>query len=51
MSIGDKMREIEERAKEGAVDAERHVKNDWAQTKADVEKLRNDMEAEADKRS
>jgi hypothetical protein len=49
MSLGDKMREIEDRAKNASTETEKNIKNDWAQTKADAEKAKNDIEAEADK--
>ena len=49
MTFGDKMDEIEQRAKEGAAEGKKDIKNDWAQTKADAEKAKNDVDAEIDK--
>jgi hypothetical protein len=48
-SFGDKMKDIEERAKDTGTEAKKDVKNDWAQTKADAEKAKNDLDAEVDK--
>jgi hypothetical protein len=49
MSIGDKMKEIENRAKDAAADGKKAVKDDWAQTKADAEKAKNAAQAQVDK--
>jgi len=49
MAFGDKMREIEDRAKDAAAEGKKKVKNDWAQTKADAEKAKNEADAEVDK--
>ncbi len=48
-SFGDKMREIEERAKDGTTEVKKNIKNDWAQTKADAEKAKNELDADVDK--
>jgi hypothetical protein len=51
MSFGDKMKDIEERAKDATTEGKKDIKNDWAQTKADAEKVGNEVEAESDKLS
>ncbi len=43
------MREIEERAKNATADGKKAIKNDWADTKADAEKAKNNLGAEVDK--
>ena len=48
-SFGDKMREIEERAKDAAAEGKKGVKNAWADTKASAEKAKNEVESEIDK--
>jgi hypothetical protein len=49
MSIGDKMREIEERAKDAAAEGKKDIKNAWADTKAAAEKAKNEVESHVDK--
>ena len=49
MSFGDKMEDIEQRAKDAAAEGKKDVKNDWAQTKADAEKAKNEVDADIDK--
>jgi hypothetical protein len=49
MSIGDKLQEIEQRAREAGTEAKKDAKNAWADTKAAAEKAKNEIEAEVDK--
>ncbi len=48
MSIGDKMREIEEKAKQAKAETEKNLKNAWTDTKADAEKTKNETDTEVD---
>jgi hypothetical protein len=48
MTFGDKIREIEERAKDAAAEGKKKARNAWADTKANVEKARNELDARID---
>lgn len=48
MSIGDKMNEIEEKAKHAKAESEKDLKNAWTDTKAAAEKTKNEADAHVD---
>ena len=43
------MKDIEERAKDAGAGAKKDIKNDWAQTKADAEKAKNEIQSDVDR--